>query len=276
MNVTCPQCEARYNLTPAQLGAKGRSLKCARCGHQWFVAPEVQGPADEDATIAAGDNSPDGEATPPVPPANTLGLDELAYVGQTPGWSRRFGRSLLVWLSTAVVVLGAGLALALYLLLSQPNGPAAGLGPAPITDPQPGNLVLSDLKRDVQQDGSLVILRFTGTVTNSGDNPATLPELRVQLLDAKGIELDFWPAEADKPSLQPGESTNWSVRFLNPQLDRIATFRAFFKTTGNKLAPAAVVSATAPAPLAESATTAPILPTGSATVPANGSGTLQD
>jgi predicted Zn finger-like uncharacterized protein len=265
MNVTCPQCKARYNLTAAQIGPSGRSLKCARCGHQWFVAPEVQGPASEPgAEVGPGDNTPDGDATPPLPPANGLGLDELAYVGQTPGWNRRYGMRLLVWLSAAVVLLGAGLGIALWLLLTQPNAPLA-TGPAAITDPQPAGLVLSDLKRDVQQDGSLVILRFTGNVTNTGNNVATLPEIRVQLLDAKGIELDFWPAEVEKPTLQPGETTHWSVRFLNPQLDRIATFRAFFKTTGNRLTPAAVHNTPA------SPTTVP-----SATAPANPGGPIED
>lgn len=219
MNITCPQCGTRYNLTAAQIGPQGRTLKCAKCQHQWFVEP-----LQDDHHPAA-----DPDVPPPLPPQNNIGLDELAYVGQNPAWWRKFGRSLMLWLLLAILLLGGALAYTLWLLMesAEDTDPSE---PAPITSPQPQNLVISDITRDIQEDGLLVILRFSGTITNTGDTQQRLPELRLQLLDAKGIELDFWPAETAKPALDAGESTRWTARFLNPPLERIANWRAFFKT----------------------------------------------
>lgn len=231
MLTSCPSCNARYNLTAAQLGPQGRNLKCAKCGHQWFVPPEDPNP------------EPDLDIPPPIPPTNGVGLDEMAFVGNQPVWWRKFGASLTLWLVLAVGALAVALAVALWLLLTPPEGETTATGPAAITDPQPTNLTLSDLSRDILEDGALVILKFTGTVTNNGKTTQTVPELRLQLLDKKGIELDFWPADVAKPSLEAGESTRWTARFLNPPLDRIATWRAFFKTNATSpLVPAQVTT----------------------------------
>jgi predicted Zn finger-like uncharacterized protein len=36
MQVTCPQCGARYAVDPAAIGPSGRTVQCARCSHRWF------------------------------------------------------------------------------------------------------------------------------------------------------------------------------------------------------------------------------------------------
>lgn len=252
MMIACPQCGTRYNLSAAQIGPEGRMLKCAKCQHQWFVPPEEPAPAA------------DPDQPPPLPPVNSIGLDELAYVGANPAWWRRFGRSLTIWLALAVVMLGSALAVTLYVLLHPAETTHEALGPAPLEDPQPDGLVLSDLTRDIQEDGLLVVLRFSGTITNTGHEPRRVPELRLQLLDAKGIELDFWPAEIAKPVLEAGESTRWTARFLNPALERIATWRAFFKAdrTSAALVPAPIAtSPSAPKPSSTDITTQPVTTT---------------
>lgn len=232
MLITCPECSTRYNLTAAQIGPQGRTLKCAKCGHSWFVPPEETVPAELDIP-------------PPLPPQNPVGLDELAFVGSQPAWYRKFGANLTVWLMLAVLALGVALGVAMWMLMAPEEADSDGFGPAEITDPQPQNLVLSDLSRDIEEDGNLVILKFSGTVTNNGSTAQTLPELRLQLLDAKGIELDFWPADIAKTMLEAGESAPWTARFLNPPLERIANWRAFFKTqTGAPLTPAHVAEDT--------------------------------
>ncbi len=177
-------------------------------------------------------DDPDLDTSPPMPPENEIGLDELTTIATQPSWARRFGRHFMTCLLLVVVAMAAALGLAVYTLM-QPDThptPRAAYDVDPITDIQPDALRITDLTRDILEDGALVILRFTGTITNTSDTPQTLPELRVQLLDTKGIELDFWPAEIQKTTLQPNESASFQVRFLNPPIDRIATYRAFFKS----------------------------------------------
>ena len=36
MEVTCPNCGARYAVDPLAIGPAGRTVQCARCSHRWF------------------------------------------------------------------------------------------------------------------------------------------------------------------------------------------------------------------------------------------------
>lgn len=43
MQVTCPNCGARYAVDPLAIGPTGRTVQCARCSHRWRERPA---PAD--------------------------------------------------------------------------------------------------------------------------------------------------------------------------------------------------------------------------------------
>ncbi|OIQ97134.1 hypothetical protein GALL_208330 [mine drainage metagenome] len=45
MIVTCPSCATHFSVPEEALGPRGRTLRCARCGHKWHQDPLV--PADE-------------------------------------------------------------------------------------------------------------------------------------------------------------------------------------------------------------------------------------
>lgn len=245
MTVTCPQCGTRYNLTPKQLGTTGRNLKCARCGNQWFVPPVLKA-------------QPDTDLPPPLPPINTLGLEEMgnfATAGRTPQWKRKWGH-LLPWLFGALLTFGLAGWIGYNILMAPP--PAA-TGPAPITIPQPETLELHGITREIIQQGNINILRIAGTLTNSGNTAAAVPELRVQLLDARGVELDFWPAEVGKGTLASGETIPWQARFLNPPLERLATYRVFFTQSPAKPVTAPAAQPPLPTEALSPSTVAPIL-----------------
>lgn len=93
MQVTCPNCGARYAVDPLAIGPSGRTVQCMRCNHRWRERP---------VAAAAMPTSP-----PPIPdfvirpPTYQSGLPALATPpSRTPwGW----------WLAGAagvVVVLG--------------------------------------------------------------------------------------------------------------------------------------------------------------------------
>jgi predicted Zn finger-like uncharacterized protein len=41
MQVTCPQCGARYAVDPLAIGPSGRTVQCVRCSHRWFEELEA-------------------------------------------------------------------------------------------------------------------------------------------------------------------------------------------------------------------------------------------
>ena len=45
MLIVCPSCAADYAIDHAMLGAGGRKVRCASCGHVWKALPQVEAPA---------------------------------------------------------------------------------------------------------------------------------------------------------------------------------------------------------------------------------------
>jgi predicted Zn finger-like uncharacterized protein len=109
MRVACPACHTTYELTPAQLGAAPRKLRCARCRHEWTVEPPP---------IAAPIPAPPPE--PPARPAEPL-FARLAAAprpaetlrAQRPPVPRGSGFSQLAALGVSVLIL-CGLAACAY------------------------------------------------------------------------------------------------------------------------------------------------------------------
>jgi len=44
MQVTCPNCGARYAVDPLAIGPAGRIVQCARCSHRWYQVMTVAQP----------------------------------------------------------------------------------------------------------------------------------------------------------------------------------------------------------------------------------------
>ncbi|MEM8700012.1 MAG: zinc-ribbon domain-containing protein, partial [Pseudomonadota bacterium] len=40
--ITCPNCQAKYDVPVAALGPKGRDVACANCGHTWHATPDAE------------------------------------------------------------------------------------------------------------------------------------------------------------------------------------------------------------------------------------------
>lgn len=47
MQVTCPNCEARYAVDPLAIGPAGRTVQCARCHERWFQTVERERPTPD-------------------------------------------------------------------------------------------------------------------------------------------------------------------------------------------------------------------------------------
>ena len=100
MQVTCPQCGARYAVDPVAIGPSGRTVQCARCSHRWFEKVEA-------APVASPLPPPDERPVPDFvirpQPHYSAGLPAISPPRRTAHWGR--------WMAAAaVVVLAVGAA----------------------------------------------------------------------------------------------------------------------------------------------------------------------
>lgn len=51
MQVTCPNCGARYAVDPLAIGPTGRIVQCARCAHRWMQGVDVAATTVEEGPI---------------------------------------------------------------------------------------------------------------------------------------------------------------------------------------------------------------------------------
>ncbi|MBI1220560.1 MAG: hypothetical protein GC186_18670 [Rhodobacteraceae bacterium] len=78
MRLTCPNCDAQYEVDDRAIPDAGRDVQCSNCGHAWFQLPPHVEEAMEDEAATFGDaaakpaDEPEPEyaaAMPPSPPA---------------------------------------------------------------------------------------------------------------------------------------------------------------------------------------------------------------
>src|SRR5262245_18631506 len=97
MQVTCPNCGARYAVDPLAIGPNGRTVQCMRCSHRWRERP-----------IAAAAVVPPPRPVPDFvirPSTYNSGLPALTTPSATVHWGR--------WLAGVAVVIVV-LAIAVY------------------------------------------------------------------------------------------------------------------------------------------------------------------
>ncbi|MBI2240009.1 MAG: zinc-ribbon domain-containing protein [Magnetospirillum gryphiswaldense] len=59
MLIGCPSCATHFSVPDKALQPKGRTLKCAKCGHKWFQGPAMPEMAPEDAFSLDLDSTPE-------------------------------------------------------------------------------------------------------------------------------------------------------------------------------------------------------------------------
>ena len=94
MQVTCPQCGARYAVDPAAIGPTGRTVQCVRCSHRWFETVKA-------APAASPIPPPDVRPVPDfvIRPQSQYraGLPAISPPRRTVHWGR--------WIATAAVLI---------------------------------------------------------------------------------------------------------------------------------------------------------------------------
>ena len=199
MILTCPDCDTQYFAEDSTIGDSGRTVKCATCGHSWFVGPEGAGPA----------------------PTSLAGAHE-AYRQKVRERRLRKSRSaaLTAWLVTAglfALTLGGAVLFRKSVVQSWPQSASAfaaiGLNV--------NRFDLDFLETEAERffDGTTPILEVRGTVQNISKSDVRAPRVRVNLLNDKE-ELVAQAFASVTPATIPAQATaRFSARIENPPFE---------------------------------------------------------
>jgi predicted Zn finger-like uncharacterized protein len=220
MILTCPECATRYFVDDAKLGAEGRTVRCAGCGHRWRAQAEpdleLVSTPDEGAIAAA-------PAEAPAPPSDVADLraEILPKVFRAKAVEKKSMRQAMVhgviWAGMAAVLMALLGAAALFRvdivrLIPRAAGAYATVGLAV----NPTGLVFEGVAaHPALQDGHSALV-VSGAIRNIEDRAVTAPALRIQVLDHAGQPVAVKIAGTENPHLKPGEVRHFVVAVLDP------------------------------------------------------------
>lgn len=206
MILTCSNCATRYHVDPAGLGAEGRVVRCASCGHRWTA----KRPADAPEAV---------DVEPAVPQSPRM--SPLAK-------SRRSSPRVVAWLVAALVVLvvaSAAINRNDIVALFPPSAPIYEALGLPIAAGQGLQFEQVDSKKLLE--GGISVLVVEGEIVNRSEEARSVPRIRITLLDDGGRQLQRETFNSKDASLDAGAKTTFSGRLVNPP-DQARNFSVTF------------------------------------------------
>lgn len=232
MILNCPSCESRFLVDNSLIPEGGREVRCANCGHQWWVRPEADAaelpakdaekainfeegsPIDPDETeeVEAFNTDSDADAEYPedrdVPPVD-VDLDALSIGGgPTSGDLAQdtTERSIKPLIYASGMLLICALIASLFVMRSTLQ-PSLGFIYNLLGMPTTEGLVLADVEMRERPSRTKARYIIEGKILNQSDEVRQIPILRVSIIDKQGNVMTSREYEADDSanSLQPGE-----------------------------------------------------------------------
>ena len=213
MILTCPSCETRYNVEPAQFSSGGRNVRCVKCGHVWTERPPGDMPMQAVLTV------PDVDADVGASVMQELGAGRVRGAARG-GTARRSGAGQLVgWLSLAtflIAIVGGGLyARETIVAAWAPSAAVFEMVGLPVVRVGEG-LDIRIVSNTQEVENSRRILVIVGEVVNISEQVRRVPKLRASLLDVREREIFSWVFAASKSELEPGQQAEFETRVPEP------------------------------------------------------------
>lgn len=202
MILTCPACATRYLTDPALLGAAGRMVRCAKCGHSWMQAPppdmprRVEVPIPPKMESAAPAHAVPARIAEKRPPRTGWWL---AFLAVAVGCA-----ALLAWLAHVYQVTSFDRVAEIADRLIK-GGPALGEG-----------LEFSNVRFERREIDGVTSIVIEGQVFNTTPEPQPIPTLKATLQDEQGRWLSDWTFSLGRPTLESGETVGFKVTSPNP------------------------------------------------------------
>lgn len=192
MILTCPSCDTQYFADDSSIGDSGRTVKCAACGHSWFVRPEGADPDKVPVTPAAHD----------------------VYREKVREQRRQNSRlaALAAWIATAVAFFGLGLGAVMFRSEVVKAWPESAVAYQQIgfTVNRFG-LDFADVERSRTFNDTIPIVTVTGRAQNIARTSVETPGVRVDLKDEQGKIVATRFSFVTPQELAPGESGRFGI-----------------------------------------------------------------
>ena len=206
MIVTCSACKTRYLTDPAALGAIGRMVRCAKCGHTWMQPPPADLPRRVDV-ISPSSSQPDLG-----PPRFNL---PAPYIPPRRRRSR-VRTALAVAAAVVIVAVGAGYFGRSRIIETWPQTKRVYDLIGGLVNTSSTTLDVGNLKIVHQPVAGMEVLVLQGEITNRSPRPQAVPALRATLFDADDKGIMDWTFAGDDAVLQPGETGRFRTRAISP------------------------------------------------------------
>jgi predicted Zn finger-like uncharacterized protein len=237
MILTCPQCSTRYQIDDAKFPADGRTVRCAKCGHQWFQQAPRREPEPE--TTPAVTEAPSTPASPPPPPPPASpppqpgpeALRRAAFTAPATAPARRESVGPRAAPGERLSIAAGWIALAAILLLivwgavryrdaiasawPQSSSFYAALG-MPVNA---RGLSFTGVSYRRDTEAGQLVLTVNGNLVNVSSREIAVPEIEVVLSDNDRHRLDRWVFSPGVPKLKPGQRIAFTTRRTNPPPD---------------------------------------------------------
>jgi predicted Zn finger-like uncharacterized protein len=200
MQLSCPNCSAKYEVPETAIGPNGRKIRCRACDTSWF----------EPGRLPAASSTPLPATPPPVSPIpaasaipeSPMAEPETAIAEEAP--RRRWrGPWLLLGLVVLVVILG-GVA-ATILMGPQQMVSRLGLGERRV----PLGIAITREPDWRMIAGGSQLFAVSGRIWNPTNVEQPVPDIRAELKDAEGKTVYRWTITRPVPKLAPGASANF-------------------------------------------------------------------
>jgi len=226
MILTCPSCETRYNVEPAQLGPSGRNVRCVKCEHIWTERPPG------DMPVRAALAVPDVDADVGVSVMQELEAERVRGPARGATARRSSAGHLVGWLSLAsflIVVVGGGLfAREMIVAAWAPSAAIYEMIGMPVFHVGEG-LDIRIVSNTQETENNRRTLVIVGQVVNISEEVRHVPKLRASLLDVRQREIFSWVFTASKSELKPGQLAEFDTRVPEPPTNARGLSVNFFK-----------------------------------------------
>jgi predicted Zn finger-like uncharacterized protein len=246
MILDCTACSARYLLADSAIGAEGRQVRCARCGHSWVARTRKKDQLVPLATLPRGQTIPFPVSMAPEPKSEwgfptgrevadgllrMLGQERPAY--ETGFRSRRNPARAMNWFAAGMCIAllaASGTLLALGHSVqpaqAEPVALAASAQSVPASTPPLQIAVMPQPTLTTMANGSM-LFAVSGKVRNPTSKRIPVPDVIADLRDNKGKPIYSWTIHMPRSMLGPGESLDFDSSQLDVPAD-VKTLRLGF------------------------------------------------